>query len=313
MKQKTIILITFLVIGIFSSNVFGQAFADKGFYPRISSLGRSASAMKGDIGAVFYNPASIASINTVQIFTSFTNLYPNISDDKLNSIHGGASYFINNIGAVGISFAQFSPNYWTEQSFIGSFGTEKLYENLSLGTSFKILRWSAESPSGENAVPEDPLSFTGISFDAGLIYLIPEIAEMNDLQIGLSLMDINQPSIAKNKNSDAALPMQISLGAAYISRQYNYTMYSSATLKQKDIRVSFGYEISALKTAAYNIGAEFIVRIGAGKIVSSDSQGEYNGGFGIAIEKLRFDYSYSYQAFIRNIGGISSLALHYEF
>jgi hypothetical protein len=68
-----------------------------------------------------------------------------------------------------------------------------------------------------------------------------------------------------------------------------------------------------MKTSTFGVDAEFIVRIGGGRIISTLSQGEYNGGFGIVVEKVKVDYSYSYQAFIQNVGGISSIALSYEF
>ncbi len=302
-----------LLQSVLVTDLFPQAFVDKGFHPRMTALGRSVIAMKEDVGLLFYNPAAIAFGNSAQMFAGFTDLYPIVADDNLNVLNAGAVYPLTDIGTVGIGVSQFSPNFWNERTIILSFASHKLYENLSLGASAKILSWSAESPQGENAVPEPAFSYSGISFDVGMLYLIPELFGENDLQFGLTLTDLTQPSIASNGNKDAVLPFQFSAGAAYVSHKYHYTILGSATMKESDIKLSFGYEISALKTSTLGIDGEFLVRIGGGRIATSDSQGDYNGGFGIILDNVKVDYSYSYQAFIRNVGGISSVAISYEF
>jgi hypothetical protein len=311
-KTEKIFTVVLLLAGL-AANVFPQAFSDKGYHPRITALGRSVVALKEDVGLQFYNPASIGFGNSIQVFAGFTNLYPNVSDDNLNVMNAGASYPFENIGTVGVGLSQFSPNFWTERTILLSFASHMLLKNLSIGASAKILSWSADAPKGENAVPEPATSFTGISFDAGVLYVIPELFGENDLQVGMSLSDITQPSVAANGSADAALPFQFSAGAAYISHKYQYTVMGGMAIRGTDTKINFGYEISAMKTSTFGVDAEFIVRIGGGRIISTLSQGEYNGGFGIVVEKVKVDYSYSYQAFIQNVGGISSIALSYEF
>lgn len=293
--------------------MYSQAFLDKGYHPRLTSLGRSVVALKEDVGLLFYNPAAISFGTTTQVFAGFTDLYPNIADDNLNVLNAGAKYSLSDIGTIGIGISQFSPNFWSERTIFLSFASHLLYENLSIGGSAKILSWSADAPQGEYAVPEPALSFTGISFDVGLVYIVPEIFEQNDLQIGMTMYDITQPSIAHNGNSSASMPFHLAGGVAYLSHKYHYTILGGVSLKENDVRISFGYEISALKTSTFGIESEFFVRVGGGRIASGDSQGEYNGGFGLVVEKMKVDYSYSYQAYLRNVGGISSIALSYEF
>ena len=296
-----------------SAELFSQAFSDKGYHPRITALGRSVVAMKDEVGLLFYNPASIGFGNSVQAFAGFTDLYPVVSDDNLNVMNAGLTYPLAEIGTIGVGLSQFSPNFWSERTIVVSFASRMLNENLSFGASAKILSWSAAAPRGENAVPEPALSFTGVSFDAGVLFVLPEIFEQNDLQLGLAFTDITQPSVASNGSSNASLPIQLSAGAALISHKYHYSILSGISMKDGDTKVTIGYEISALKTSAFGIDGEFVIRAGGGRIISSNSQGEYNGGFGIIVDKVKIDYSYSYQAFIINVGGISSVSLGYEF
>lgn len=296
-----------------ASTGFSQAFVDKGFHPRATALGRSVVAMKEDAALLFYNPASISYQKSAQVFAGFTELYPFVTDDNLNVLNAGATYSIGALGVIGIGLSQFSPNFWNEQSLFFSFGSNALFDNLSLGVSAKLFSWSSESPQGEYAVPEPALSYTGVSFDVGALFILPEIFERNDLQLGIALTDVTQPSIASGGNNGAQIPFGITAGFAFFSHVYDYSVYGSTTTKDGDVKISFGYELSALKTSTFGIENEFIIRIGTGRIVNNDTQGDYNGGFGLSFDNLRVDYSYSYQVAVRHIGGISSVALSYDF
>jgi hypothetical protein len=311
MTKKIIIgCFTFLA---FASGVFPQAFVDKGFHPRSNAVGRAVTALTTDAALMFYNPASIGFLSSSNVFTSYTNLYPDIIDEQMNLVNAGAAYSLGSIGVIGLGVSQFSPTAWSEQIFVGSYATRMFMDELSLGASLKILRWSADAPKGDNAVPEPALSYTGMTFDIGATYLISEIMEENDLQVGASILNITQPSVASNGSSDAALPMEIHAGAAYISRKFNYTLLGGIIMTDGDLKISFGSEINALKTTVAGIESIFLIRFGGGRVTAKDSQGDYNAGFGLKIEKLTIDYSYSYQAFITQIGGISSVSLGYEF
>ena len=68
----------------------------------------------------------------------------------------------------------------------------------------------------------------------------------------------------------------------------------------------------ALRSSLGGVESEFFVRLGGGRLTAEDSQGEYNGGFGLKIDSFIIDFSYSYQAFMRNVGGISSISVGYE-
>lgn len=286
---------------------------DKGYHSKSTSLGRAVTALTTDASLVFYNPAAIGFETSGNVFTNYANLYPEIIDANMNVLNAGGAYSLGEVGVVGVSISQFAPEFWSEQIFVGSFATRMFDENLSIGSNLKILRWSADAPQGENAVPEPSLSFTGFTFDLGATYIFRDIFEKNDVQIGCSVLNLTQPSIASNGSADAALPMEINIGGAYVSRKYNYTVLSSATLRNSELKIAVGAEVNALTTTFAGVESIFLIRFGGGKITVKDSQGEYNGGFGLQMEGFTIDYSFSYQAFIQHVGGISSISLGYQF
>ncbi len=308
--RKTYIHIIFTLL--FTGALFGQAFVDKGFHPKSTALGRSVVAMTKDASLLYYNPAAIGFETSANVFAGYANLYPSIDGDNMNLMNAGGAYSLGSIGVIGIGVSQFSPNHWSEQVFIGSFATRMFGEDLSVGASVKVLRWSADAPQGENAVPEPALSYTGFTFDAGISYIIPEIAEENDLSVGASIVNITQPSTASNGSSDAALPMSLNAGAMFHSRKYNYSVMAGTMLSDGDVKITIGGELMALRSSLGGVESEFFVRLGGGRLTAEDSQGEYNGGFGLKIDSFIIDFSYSYQAFMRNVGGISSISVGYE-
>ncbi len=306
-------LLAYSVFLLLSTAAFGQAFLDRGYHPKATALGRAVAASTNDASYLFYNPASIGFVSSAQVFSSYTNLYPEITDGNLNVVNAGGSYALGDAGVVGAAVSQFAPKFWNEQIFIGSFASTMLSTDLSLGASLKLLRWSADAPQGDNAVPEPALSYTGFTIDAGAIYRIQNIVQENDLQVGASILNLTQPSVAANGSSDAQLPMEIHLAGELSSRKYLYTILGGAVVRSGELKMLFGYEINALSVSVAGIESKFLIRAGGGRVMKKDSQGEYNAGFGLGVERFTVDFSYSYQAFITHVGGITSIALGYEF
>lgn len=290
-----------------------QAFIDKGVHAKVTSLGRAAVAMTSDASLIFYNPAAIGFETKANAFTGYTNLYPDIIDENMNVVTAGGAYALDGIGVVGVGLTQFTPSLWSERTIIGTFATRMFGEELSVGANAKLLMWSADAPKGENAVPEPALSYTGLTFDIGATYRIAEIAEENDLSLGVAVLNLTQPSVASDGSSDASLPMEATFGGAYTSRKYHYTILGAVAVTGQGMKMQFGTEILAMQTAVMGIESSFAVRVGGGRLLAESAHGEYSGGFGLKVEDFTLDYSFSYQAFIQHVGGISSLSLGYTF
>lgn len=315
--MKTLILKIFLAGLLFfitgTSAAHGQAFVDKGYSAKITSLGRAAVSLSDDPSLIFYNPAGIGFSHSLKLFTSYTNLYPNVTDANLNFFSLAGEYQLSDLGVIGIGITQFAPTSWSENMFVGTFAHQMFDERLSVGGSVKVLRWSTLAPQGENAVPEAGLSYLGFSFDAGVVYAFKDVFKDNDIQIGASVLNFTQPSVAANGSPDAKLPAEMSIGASYISRLYDYSASASVTVKGNDIRIGGGAEFVGLRTTVLGAAAAFLVRAGGGRLTAANSQGEYNAGFGLVIGNATIDYSFSYQAMVGNVGGINSLSLGYAF
>jgi len=56
-----------------------------------------------------------------------------------------------------------------------------------------------------------------------------------------------------------------------------------------------------------------VVRAGAGGFQASAHQADLNGGFGIRVADVTFDYAYAYQTQLLNIDGTHHLTLRYTF
>lgn len=309
MNRIFFLLFTFVLC---SGTVFGQAFSSKGIHPRATALGNSVVAMTKDAALIYYNPAAIGYEKSANVFAGYTNLYPNIENDNLNVMNAGGAYALGSFGVIGFTVSQFSPNFWSEQVFTGTYATTMLYDGFSVGGSLKILRWSADAPRGENAIPEPALSYIGFTVDVGANYIFNEIAEENDLYLGASVLNITQPSVSTNGSADAALPMSFQAGALFHSRKFNYSVMAGTVIGIDDLKLTFGGEILAMRSNLGGVASEFFVRVGGGRVTAADTQGEYNGGFGLKVDRFSLDFSYSYQAYIRNVGGISSISVGYE-
>jgi hypothetical protein len=68
--------------------IYSQVFNDKGFSPRATSLAKSVVALTNDPSLLFYNPASIGFSDRIAAYTSFTNLYPEVTDANFNFFTG---------------------------------------------------------------------------------------------------------------------------------------------------------------------------------------------------------------------------------
>lgn len=309
----------------------GQAFSDKSFSARTTALGRAAVSLAGDPSLVFYNSASNGNVERLSIASSYTNLYPNVEAAGLNFIALAAAYPLPGVGVVGLGVTQFSPTGWAENTVVGNFASTFLHDDLSLGASFKFLHWKASEPEGENAVPEPALSYNGFSLDIGATYVVREVTRDNDVRVGLSIQNINQPSVASNGSKDADLPFGVTGGLSYVSRTYNYLVTAQMSKFGDELVFGGGAELVGLESVVFGVAGKFLVRFGGSTAVADFSfirtgggegvrffrgdqlRGEYNAGFGIHAGGLVIDYSFAMQALVSSVGGINTISIGYTF
>ncbi len=290
-----------------------QAFADNGYSAGITSMGRSVASLSGDPAMLFYNPAANGFGSDIAIGTSYTNLYPDLADGSLNFIALAGAVPVSGIGVFSLGATQFGPKGWHENVIAGGYALPLLDDALAVGGAVKLLRWSADAPSGENAVPEGGLSFTGFSVDAGAEYVFRDIVKQNDLRFGVAILNINKPSVAVSGSPDAALPMEVNGGAAYVSHVYDYTVSANVGVIGSEMRIALGAEVVGLRATLLGVDGAFILRAGGRRLTAGDAQGEYDAGVGVVAGSLRIDYAYSSQVMLTHVGGINTVSLGYAF
>ena len=305
MKKIKIVLIIFIV----SFNLKAGGFDDLGNSARVISMGGANIAIADAPYSIFYNPAGIHKIRNLSVSTTYSNLYPGITDDNLNYFSLSAVVPWEIIGEFGLGGTFLNSELWKENTFIFSYARE-VFGDIALGGSLKLLRWSAEAAPGESA-----LSYFGFTFDIGAHYTFSNIVENSDLRLGIAIQNLTQPSIANNGSDDAKLPMSLGLGFAYISNEHNYIIALDVVRFDETTKIKTGAEFLGLRQQVFGLNTAFLIRVGYDGIVGSDvySQRGINGGFGLNVDDLKIDYAYVFPLVLQNVGGSHKISLNYNF
>ena len=304
--KKIIILI---IIFIADLNLYAGGFDDLGNSARVISMGGANIAVADAPYSIFYNPAGIHKIKNLSLSTTYSNLYPGITDDNLNYFSLSAVVPWEIIGEFGIGGTFLNSQFWKENTFIFSYARE-VYGDFAVGGSVKLLRWSAEAAPGESS-----LSYFGFTFDAGAHCTFSDILNNLDLRVGVSLQNLTQPSIANNGSADAKLPISMGFGFALVSNVYNYIIALDIVRYDESTKIKTGAEFLGLRHEVFGLNTAFLIRVGYDGIIGSDvySQRGINGGFGLNVDALKIDYAYVFPLVLQNVGGSHKISLNYNF
>jgi len=310
MKHRIVVLVLVLLVAGSKSHAGG--FSKLPISARTVTLGGSLVSFADDPNVLFSNPAGIASLNSLTIATSYTQLFSGITDDQIGYVSGSAVANLGFVGNLGIGLKSFSSNAWKENELVGTYGQE-LFEFLSVGGSVKLLHWSTPPPTGRHAVPEEGMSNVTLSFDVGAQSLIRDIVPENDVRFGVFFGDVTQPSIAKNGSDDGKLDFKMAAGATYVSRVYDYAVTLHYTVAGDVKRIGIGTEIVAVKSAAFGEPFQVMVRFGGGGVQSPAKQGDVSGGFGLMTSGFILDYAFAHQTELLYLSGTHHVSLRYSF
>ena len=269
---------------------------------RAVTLGGSLVALQDDPNVLFVNPAGIAALTSISLSTSYTSLFTGISGDDLSYLSGSAVANLGLIGNVGAGITAFRSNTWNEGQFVGTYA-QQLFDIITVGGSAKVLYWSAAAPAGRLAVPEDALSKTTISFDAGFQAKFADIIPENDVIIGAAVQDLTQPSIAHNGSPDGKLDLAATVGVAYVSRALEYIVLAQYQKAGDLNRIALGVELVAARGSVIGQNSSFTVRLGGSTATQPVQQGDIFGGFGIEVAGLYFDYAFGQATRLQYVGG----------
>lgn len=301
--------ICLLLLFVLNVKILSGGFDDIGNNARVISMGGANIALADAPYVLFNNPSGIYRIKNLSISSTYSKLYPGIEDDNLSYLSLSGVVPLELIGEFGIAGTFLNSELWKENTFIFSYA-RSLYGNFAAGASVKLLNWSAAAAPGENAK-----SYFGFTFDAGIHYTLENILANSDLRLGLSLLNITQPSIAENGNDDAKLPMSIGAGLAFVSHEFNYIVAVDVVHFDGYTKVRSGAEFLGLHHEVFGLNTSFLLRIGYEGIVGSDvfTQRGINGGFGLNINDLKIDYAYVFPLVLQHVEGSHKISLSYNF
>jgi hypothetical protein len=310
MKHRIVCLVFVLFVAGRESHAGG--FSKLPISARAVSLGGSLISFADDPNTLFSNPAGIASLNSLSLSTSYTQLFSGITDDQIGYLSASAVANLGFVGNLGIGLKSLSSNTWKENELVGSYAQE-LFEFLSVGGSVKLLHWSTPPPAGRHAVPEDGMSKVTLSFDVGAQSLIRDIVPENDVRFGIFFGDLTQPSIAKNGSDDGKLDLKMAAGVTYLSRVYDYAVTLHYTVAGDVKRIGVGTEIVAMKSTAFGEPLQVLIRFGGGGVQSPARQGDLNGGVGLVAYGFILDYAFAHQTELLYLTGTHHVSLRYSF
>ena len=292
---------------------------------RAVSLGGTLVTLSDDPNVIFSNPAGIAALGSLSLSTSYSQLYPGITDDNLRMVSASAVANLGFVGNLGVGLRSFSASAWREQEFTACYAQE-FFEGFSIGGSMKFLHWSTPDIIGQTNEDEVGLSKFTASFEVGIQTQIQNIFPDNDLRFGLSLGDFTRPNIAVSDSLASPLDTKLVAGGSYISRVYNYSITIHYTSVGELKHWGIGAEVNVLKATVADLPAEIVLRVGGNgltrfsafqdgalRLKLNTAEETLAGGFGIRLSGLDLDYAYGSTSELMNAGGTHHLSLRYSF
>lgn len=280
------------------------------FNARASALNGSFVSMTNDPNLVFYNPASLVTLERPAGSASFMK---HLLDVSAGSISYGQSFEDLGTFAAGISFIDYGSFEETDESMnvLGTFGAQELAvtagwgmfleENLSVGGNVEFIYSSISS-----------FRSSGVAVGGALFYQIPE----EQITLGLSIRHLGT-QIGTYNGTRESLPLDITIGIT--KRPEHLPVFLNLNFhKLNESRNSFFDRLSS-----FSLGAEFLmsesVRLRAGysneqrkelKLGSSSGLAGFSFGGGVLIREYVVDYAFNSYG---KIGGLHRISVGMNF
>ncbi|MBI4670026.1 MAG: PorV/PorQ family protein [Elusimicrobia bacterium] len=241
---------------------------------RPTALGESFVGVADDANALYWNPAGLANLDSLETTLTAAALFEDIYygfagvSKNIPKLKGSLGFSVTYLGMDKMKGFDASGNpasdYTARDTAVGVSYGRRLMENVSLGGTIKTIRQEIETESAG-----------GFGIDLGALYRLDKIGA------GITIRNIGP---AMGFHEKFSLPMSLRIGASYMLRQ-NLMLCS-------DINLPFDYDPSL------HIGGEYLYkdviafRLGAKttNIKSLGAVSAITAGFGLKIEKMSFDY-----------------------
>ena len=246
---------------------------------RSAALGGSFTAVNNDIYSLYWNPAGISEIKTIEI-TGMRNNW--IADIDYNFIGGVIPLKNFKLGISGILLTMDDIDKTIETiggyQKIGTFSPKdyelvisagkKINDNLNLGLSLKYIKSELDNYDAD-----------AVAIDAGLIYK----TKIENLQFGFAMKNLGTKMKFISKKE--SLPLNFQVGAEYAVIPENLKLFLDADKYiDNEVKIHSGLE--------WNVNV-LSLRIGYNSL--SDIGNGLTAGLGLKYKQIKFDYAFEPQ------------------
>jgi hypothetical protein len=296
-KNKFLFLLAFTLLFVSTHSTFSLSspafqFLTYNSSARASALAGCFVSMTGDENAVFYNPASIYTVNDKPFTATF---FKHVLD--INSGLASYSFRYKDLGkfAVSASYTNYgSFDYADNQG--NRNGSTFSANDLSFGASYSNkIDTNLYYGATLNFIYEtiDKFASSAIGFDVGLIYMIPE----KRTNIGISILHAGM-QLSKFQTTSDRLPLDIRLGVnnrlqglpLLVNFSFHHLADQTDNFFQKFLNFSLGGELYVGNYIMVRLGFDNQIR----RLVTPDNNKGFSGfsaGIGIKTKDINIDYS----------------------
>lgn len=299
-----------------------SAFEDYGWGTRAVSLGGAYVAIADDSTGPFYNPSGIALMKRSEATFTYAGLHVGLDIESLSLMQTGVVMTPFEFGYVGANWARFNVNgLYTEDTFILTYANQLNYfnnmitPNISVGANVKLFRtkFNLYDDLSNDPVFQEGDSNTILGFDLGGMLNIERDNNLEDVRVGLSMMNINTPDIGMK--DDDRIPFQMKAGIYYpfvvkgnvlqdIYVNQSAMALSITYIDRKDFTVHLGWENNFFKNLlSFRMGV---------------NSNELGGGLGVKYGinnkvDILFHYSFFYPLKLKDTYGTHRSSLSVRF
>jgi hypothetical protein len=273
---------------------------------RAAALNGSFVSMKDDPNALFYNPASMATITGPKLSAGYVNHLMDVNAGTL--CYGQYLNGIGNIGA-GILYMNYGSFNRTDEflNVLGTFSASELALVAGLSTHYDDdILVGANVKYIYSSIAE--FSSTALAVDLGVLYDIPS----QNFTIGASVLNLGK-QLTTYDGVTESLPLDVTIG--FTKHPEHLPVYLNIDFHRLNERGNTFMD----RFSHYTVGAEFLmskslrVRVGYNnqqrkdlKIGTTAGLAGFSIGFGLVLSEYQIDYAYNtYGAF----GGIQRFSL----
>mgnify|MGYP001772861880 CR=1 FL=1 len=274
-KKILVLLKHSIFVLFFIFNFSYSSFIDTGYSSRIKSLGDAFCGIADQPETIYYNPAGLNTITSIQVSLSYQLLWMFLTEqDTLNKAFLTASFPIKKFGSIGISYTNFNiSNVYQENTAVLTY-SKNITNNFYIGLNAKYLALIYSKQDNNPYLFMYGSSISNFAADIGLLYKAQKVA------FGVSVFNLNQPNMTLNSELEEKLNMIIKTGLGIrftedfiLGLDINYDMISSKfsvgtekVFLNEGISIRAGGNYNTLGSAEASLGFGYKIPVSFGNI-----------------------------------------------